>query len=206
MTNTSAAGEPKADASGPRKEADILRDKLKLYDIILNRYRTMIERSESKTIADLKALIQPKDETVVRVKDQLIDEFKPYLFEKHFYMVAERAHKFVSEMKTVKTPVDFWLTSKEFLELKGGDMMDKAVFLCSLLIALENNDAYVIVGVDGGTKIAVGHRTGNGWRFLDPTTGTSINGDKDALIKQWFAGAERMYEFNDREYNQLSEE
>jgi len=189
-----------------RSEVSILQDKIRFYELALGRYRQTIERSESKTIADLKALVEPNEETVIKVKDEIVAGMRPYIYDKHFPITAEAAHKVVREMRTLKNPIDFWLTPKELMSLRGGDPMDKAVFLCSLLIALENPDAYVIVGVDGGIKVAVGYRFNDEWRLLDTTSRATISGDKEKIIKEWFGDERQIYEFNNIHYNQIKGE
>lgn len=199
-------GEEKRDIVERRSEVNILRDKIAFYELVIDRYRQIIEGSESKTIADLKALIKPTDETIVKVKEDITKDMRPYIFDQHFNTAAEGAHKYVRETRTVKAPVDFWLTPAEIVNMRGGDPMDKAVFLCSLLIALENTDSYVIVGVNSGIKVAVGYKIGNEWRFIDPTSKATIKGDKESLLKEWFDGERQIYEFNNTYYNQLKGE
>ncbi|VVB73613.1 Uncharacterised protein [uncultured archaeon] len=189
-----------------RSEANILQDKIRLYELVLGRYRQMIEHSESKTIADLKAMIRPNDETVQKAKEEITSAMRPYIYDQHFDIAAEAAHKTVREMRTVKSLIDFWLTPKEMMNLRGGDPMDKAVFLCSLLIALDNPDSYVIVGVDSGIKVAVGYKFGEQWRLLDTTSKASVSGDKETLLKEWFGDERNIYEFNNIYYNQLKGE
>jgi hypothetical protein len=189
-----------------RSEASILQDKIRFYELVLNRYRQMIERNESKTIADLKALVEPKDETVARIRGEITAGMRPYIYDQHFQAAAEAAHKIVREMRTMKSPMDFWLEPKELIALRGGDPMDKAIFLCSLLIALENSDSYVIVGVNTGIKVAVGYKFGDTWRLIDTTSRASVSGEKDKILNEWFGGERQVYEFNNTYYNQLKGE
>ena len=189
-----------------RSEINRLKDMLRAYEQIIERYRTLIEREESKTIADLKLMIKPEDETIVRIRNEIIDKIRPYIFDQHFLVAAETAHKFVREVRTSKVPVDFWLTPKELIELRGGDPMDKAVFLCSLLVALENQEAYVVVGVNGGTKVAVAFKFKDDWYFIDPISRAQVKGEKEQLIQQWFASDKEVYEFNNKQYTQLKGE
>jgi len=189
-----------------RSEANILQDKIRFYELVLGRYRQMIEHSESKTIADLKAMIKPNDETVQKVKEEITSAMRPYIYDQHFQIAAESAHKTVREMRTLKSLIDFWLAPKEMLNLKGGDPMDKAVFLCSLLIALDNPDSYVIVGVDSGIKVAVGYKFGDQWHLLDTTSKANASGEKEKLIQAWFGDEHSVYEFNNIYYNQLKGE
>jgi len=189
-----------------RSELNMLKDKLKAYEKIIERYRQLIEREESKTVADLKSMVKPNDETIARIRNEITEKMRPYIFDQHFLIAAEAAHKFVREIRTSKVPVDFWLAPKELIELRGGDPMDKAVFLCSLLISLENSDSYIVVGVDGGIKVAVAFKFKEDWYLLDPTSRANVKGDKDSIIAQWFVSDKQVYEFNDKQYNQLKGE
>jgi hypothetical protein len=189
-----------------RDELRSCQDKLKLYELIFHRYKDMIEQRESKTVTDLKALIKPSDETIVRKKAELTDKIRPYIFEQHFLEAAEEAHKLVRTIRTYVLPVDFWLSPKEVLELRGGDPMDKAVFLCSLLIALENAESYVVAGTNKGIKIAVAFKFNNEWHLLDPISAQHVKGKKEDLVQQWFGDMNRVYEFNDKEYSLLKED
>jgi hypothetical protein len=189
-----------------RSDANVLKDKIRVYERIIDRYRSLIEREESKTIADLKSMIKPNDETIARIRNEITDKMRPYIFDQHFLVAAEAAHKFVREIRTRKVPVDFWLTPKDLIELRGGDPMDKAVFLCSLIVSLENSDSYVIVGVDSGIKVAVAFKFKEEWYLLDPSSRAQIKGEKDSLVEQWFKSDKQIYEFNDKQYNQLKAE
>lgn len=189
-----------------RDELRACQDKLRMYELIIKRYKDTIEQKESKTVTDLKGLIKPNDEIIARKKMEIVEKMRPYIFEQHFLSGAEEAHKFVRTIRTVILPVDFWLTPKEMIELRGGDPMDKAVFLCSLLVALENTDSYVVVGTNKGIKIAVAFEFKGEWHLLDPASEQHVKGRKEDLIQQWFGDMDRVYEFNDREYSLLKGE
>jgi len=198
--------EEKKEVPERRDELRTLQDRIKIYELIIERYRDYIEKSETKTIADLKSLISPNDEHIQKKKDELIDSIRPYIYEQHFLKAAELAHKFVREIRTYTTTINFWLTPKEMIDLRGGDPMDKAVFLCSLLVALENRDAHVIVGMNKGIKVAVGFMFNNEFIIIDPISTAKAKGEKDKIIDEWFKEDKRIYEFNDRNYSELKSE
>jgi hypothetical protein len=183
-----------------RDELRTCQDKLKVYELIIKRYKDLIEQKEAKSVSDLKALIKPTDEIIVRKRNDITEKIRPYIFEQHFLEAAEEAHKFIRTIRTMILPIDFWLTPKEIIEIRGGDPMDKAIFLCSLLIALENTDSYVIVGTSNGIKIAVGFELKGEWYLLDPTSEHHAKGKKEDIIQQWFGDMERVYAFNDKDY------
>ncbi|MEM2974707.1 MAG: hypothetical protein QW112_03760, partial [Candidatus Micrarchaeia archaeon] len=180
--------------------------RIKLYEIIIERYRDYIEKSETKTIADLKLLVRPNDEVIQKKKEDIIECMRPYIYEQHFQKAAEMAHKFVREIRTYTTTVNFWLTPKEMMNLRGGDPMDKAVFLCSLLVALENPESYVIVGMNKGIKVAVGCSFNNEFIIMDPISPATAKGEKDKIINEWFKNDKKIYDFNDRDYFEIKSE
>jgi len=188
-----------------RNELNILNDKIKLLELIIDRYRSTIEQSETKTIADIKALINPKDETVKRIASEIAGEFKPYIYDQNFLAAAQKVHEYVRQIRTVKTPIDFWLMPKDVIKLRAGDQMDKAVLLCSILMGLDNSDCYVIVGVNDGTKVVVAFKFNEEWYLMDPASKGMINGKKDDIIQQWLGDEENIYEFNNINYNQIKE-
>ena len=189
-----------------RDEIRTLEDKIKVLKIIISRYKEIIQRGETKTIADLKLMIVPDNETIVKKRNEITDKIRPYIYEQHFLDAAEEAHKIVSQIRTYSLQIDFWLTPEELIDLKGGDPMDKAIFLCSLLIALENIDSYVIVGINKGTKVAVGFTFNNEFHILDPISEIHNKGEKEEIINKWFEDDKKIYEFNDRDYNEIKGE
>jgi hypothetical protein len=198
--------EEKKEVPERRDELRTLQDRIRVYELIIERYRDYIEKSETKTIADLKSLISPNDEYIQKKKDELIESIRPYIYEQHFPKAAELVHKFVREIRTYTTSVNFWLTPKEMIELRGGDPMDKAIFLCSLLVALENQDAHIIVGMNKGIKVAVGFMFNNEFTIMDPISPAKAKGEKGKIIDEWFKDDKRIYEFNDRNYSELKSE
>jgi hypothetical protein len=188
-----------------RDEIRALRGKLKLFELIINRYRTLIERGETKTIADMKLLIKPADPAILKVKEEILEKFRPYIFEQCFLPAAEAAHEFVKAIRAEPTPVDFWLTPSEMLDVGSGDSMDKSIFLCSLLVALENVESYVIVGTNKTVKVAVGFSFAGEFHIIDPMSAEHLKGKKEEVIQQCFPDAVSIYSFNDREYLELKE-
>ncbi len=188
-----------------RNELNILNDKIKLLELIIDRYRSTIEQSETKTIADIKALINPSDETVKRIVSEITEEFKPYIYEQNFLAASKKAHEYVRKIRTIKTPIDFWLMPKDVVKLRAGDPMDKAVLLCSILMGLDNYDVFVIVGVNDGTKVVVTFKHNEIWYLMDPISNGMISGKKEDIIEQWLGDEDNIYEFNNVHYNQIKE-
>ncbi|MEM3369430.1 MAG: hypothetical protein QXE90_01060 [Candidatus Micrarchaeia archaeon] len=188
-----------------RNEINILKDKIKLLELIIDRYRSTIEQSETKTIADIKAMVNTKDEEVKKISEEIKSRFKPYIYERDFIAAAKEAHEYIRRIRTVRTPIDFWLMPKDIIKLRGGDPMDKAIFLCSILIALDNYDSYVVVGINDGTKVAVSFKFKDEWYVVDPTGSEMINGKKEELIERLMSDEKDIYEFNNIHYNKIKE-
>ena len=198
--------EEKKEIPDRRDEIRSLQDRVRLLEMVINRYRELIEEKEKKSISDLKLLVRPNDETVQKKKEEIIAGVRPYIYNQNFLKAAELCHKAVREIRTYNTPINFWLTPKEMMDLKGGDPMDKALFLCSLLIALENPEVHVIIGMNKGIKVAVGFMFNNEFHILDPISSISAKGEKAKIIDEWFRDDRKVYEFNDRNYVEIKSE
>jgi len=189
-------------------ELDVCRRRELIYRKIIERYRELIEASESKSIPELRSLVKPQSSSVIELKDKLTRESKPYEYEKDFLAAAQKAYEFVKdEIKTEHVPVEFWLSPRDILELKAADEMDKAILLCSLLIALGNKSAKVVVEMKGGLKHAfVMFSFGNRYYLFDPVHNINLAGSKEILEAQISSEKDEenkiVYEFNDVEYNE----
>ncbi len=177
-----------------------------LYKKIIERYQNVIEEGEAKSIPELKGLVQPQSQAIQKLKQELTSGFHPYIFERDFESVALKAFGFVrDDVLNEALPVQFWLSIEEIMELRVADEMDKAILLCSLLIALENNSAKVAVAMEGANRHAFVTFEFNGFfHLLDPFHGTTLSGAKSEVIDKFFEGKERgsVYEFNDNEYEE----
>lgn len=179
-----------------------------VYKKIVERYRELIEAAESKSIPELRSLVKPQSSSILEVREKITGGFGKYEYEKGFVAAAQKAYEFVKdEITTEHVPVEFWLSPKEILELKTADEMDKAIFLCSLLIALGNKGAKVVVEMKGGLKHAfVMFSFGNRYYLFDPVHSINLAGSKEILEAQISPGMDEenklVYEFNDVEYNE----
>jgi hypothetical protein len=204
--------EPKPEPDEATKECEseleVCRRRESIYKKIIERYRELIEAGESKSIPELRSLVRPQSSSVLELKDKLTREFKPYDYEKDFLTVSQKAYEFVKgEIKTEHVNIEFWLSPKDILELKAADEMDKAILLCSLLIALGNKAAKVVVEMKGGLKHAfVLFSFGNRFYLFDPVHDINLAGSKEILEAQISTEKDEenkiVYEFNDVEYNE----
>ncbi len=204
--------QPPAEAPKPGPEAKECEDcgpykrKVALYKKIIDRYKVLIEESEYKSIPELRSLIMPEDKAVLQVRDELIAGSSQYSYDKDFPKAAERAYAYCrDEIKNEFLPLDFWLAPADMVELKAADEMDKAIFLCSLLIALENQTAKVVVVAEERMRHAfVTFEFGDEFTLVDPAHEIHVSGEKDEIIRTYITKGEekQVYEFNNLEYNE----
>ena len=189
---------------------------VKLYSLILERYSDVINEHESKTVGEIKALVNKDDLTI----QSLSNEFKieDYDFENHYFQAAEKAFDYVrGEIIFVKPDanVAFWLTPKEIASEKIGDDEDQAVFLCSLLYSLGDEKAEVVIAEleNSGTHAFVITEWNKKFMILDPCQEHSFRdfyGEKREVLEKYsFQGShikKFLYKFNNSNYEQFSEQ
>jgi len=176
--------------------------KLRLYKLIIDRYHDKIEECETKTVSDLKLLIQPRHPLIVKIREAICEDFHPYLYEENFLGAAKMAFSRVAAFRTVSVPVPFWLTLDEVQELMAGDEIDKSIFLCSLLRALGSENARVFL-TDTQNSYVVFQHLGRNYvadhsqaGFAEPPQGKK----PVELLK-----GKVIYAFNDKEYDDYQE-
>ncbi len=184
-----------------------------LYHVLLEKYSDLINDFEKKTVGELKGLVNPNDLSIV----SLVESFKPegFVFEKDFFNSAKLAFEFVrDEIDFVKSKVNinFWLSPSEILKFRIGDDEDQAVFLCSLLLALGDKNAEVIIAElsDFSTHAFVLTEINNKFFLLDPSQNhefTEFSGLKKNVLKKYSfnnAGIKNfLYRFNNEKYEQF---
>ncbi len=180
------------------------KSKLNLLKLIIERYREQIEMGETKTIPDLRNLVDPNNKAIQQVKETITNDFHPYIYEKDFQSAADKAFSFLKEeIGDEALPVDFWLLPEEVLELKVADEMDKAIFLCSLLIALDNETAKVVVETNGERHALVLYEFNGTYHLMDPVHDLRISGTKEEILEKVKRGDSRpSYEFNNKGYEE----
>jgi len=190
--------------------------RLKLYRLLLRKYSKEINENEQKTIGEVKALVNGDDLTIQSV----VSGFKPeeYSFEKDYLKAAEQAFEFVKkEILYVKAdiPLDYFLSPVEILTGKVADDEDQAVFLCSMLLALEDEGASAVIAEldDLSTHAFVTIDVDGTAFFLDPAQQHSFNefsGSTPDVLKSYsFKGNKIkrfLYKFNRFEYKSFIEE
>ncbi|MEM3362328.1 MAG: hypothetical protein QXH71_01035 [Candidatus Anstonellaceae archaeon] len=192
------------------KQLEELQEQLKIKDLqieilylIIDRYRSIIEESESKSIAELSSLVKPLDGSVNEIKIYIQDQFHPYIYEQHFLLATQKALDIVFSWRKIKLPISFWLNFDEMVRLKAADDIDRAIFICSLFRSLGSDSAKVVISKD---KSAWVFFTFNNKDYIVDIAKKSMSAyPKDCQeLKEFFYSA--LYIFNDKEYKDLSED
>lgn len=179
-----------------------------LYLEIIMRYRNYIEENENVSVAELPKLVTPEDENVVGFANSIKSAFPNYSVEKNFAEAAEKAYKYVKETVVQATlPIEFWLSPNQVMKSGAGDLFDKAVLLCSLLIAIGNISTRVVIVIKPDERRFVVYSDYEK-RIIafDIENGvTEFLSKEDMLSNLKIKEGEDVtaYEFNDKMYNNL---
>ncbi|MFH1225248.1 MAG: hypothetical protein V1676_05590 [Candidatus Diapherotrites archaeon] len=220
--------------SGNEKQHEQVQDlRSRLYRTLLTRYSDLINEFEKKTVGELKSLVDEKDLTI----QSLLQEYRhaDYSFEKHYPQAAARILDFLQrDINYVESDleINFWLTPKEIMRGKIADDEDLAIFLCSLLSALGDSSAEVVIAelenltthafviteragtVHAGTGHAGAGQAANEragkFTLLDPSRShafSEFSGEKKEVLQKYTFNGQRirrfLYRFNSTNYEQF---
>ncbi len=197
-------GENTADAM-----EEALRHELKvnqLYLAIIARYREQIEEQEHISLVELQTLVTPRSELVIKKASEIKNSFGMYNYNSHFYEASIDVFYFVRNgIEDITMPIEFWLTPEDTLSFGIADLLDRNILLCSLLIALGNPSAKVLVYIrDNEKKMVTYYELGEKIYLLDFINGFKKFGSKAELLKHIGVGMESTcYEFNDNMYQNI---
>lgn len=187
--------------------------KCKFYKLLLEKFSEAVNNAGKKTVGEIKSLVNTEDLTI----QSIISEIKPkdFVFEQDFLKTAEKAFNYLIEEIDFVEPgisINFWLEPKEMLESGIADDEDLAVFLCTLLHALGNEESEVVIAeLDNlSTHAFVTFEFNQKFFILDPSQKHSFNAfsgsREEALSKYSFKNARIkrfLYKFNDKDYEQF---
>ncbi len=177
-----------------------------LYLAIITRYRDYIEEHEHLSVAELPSLVTPKNGAVEGKAAEIKSSFGTYSYKSSFKEASLKAFEFVkSEIEDAILPLQFWLTPEETLTFLTGDMIDKNVLLCSLLISLGNPSAKVLVCMkDGSRQVYTYYELDGRISLMELKDGITEFGSKADMLRTVGAGEDSIsYEFNDKMYVDL---
>lgn len=175
-----------------------------VYLFILSRYRDYIEEKERISVAELPILVTPKNQLVVKKVDEIKGLFNNYSYEVNFHEASLKAFQFVTEeIDDISLPLQFWLMPEETLQFMIGDLTDKGILLCSLLIALGNPSSKVFVAIDDNRRnVDVYYEFNDSIILFDMEEGgiKSFKKKDDMVSSFNLTDDSTAYEFNDQMY------
>jgi hypothetical protein len=190
-----------------KKEVERLGRLNQVYLAIISRYSDYIQEHEGLSVAELPTLVTPKNEAVARKAAEIKGVFGNYSYDRDFYQAATEAFKFVrDEIESAVLPLEFWLSPEDTLSYKMGDTMDKNILLCSVLVALGNPSAKVLVQMKGENVSVLVHCEFNSKECVfDLEDGAKEFESKEAMLASLNIDEETTaYEFNNQTYLDIS--
>jgi hypothetical protein len=193
------------------EDTELLKKYNQLYLEVILRYKEYIEEKESLYVAELPKLVVPENEDVVNIANRIKNSMPSYNYNDNYYDSARLAYSYVKdEITLANLPIQFWLTPDETIKCGAGDIFDKAVLLCSLLIALGDVSAKIIIKVkDSERDFVVYSEFNNIIIAIDLESGIKEYKNKEELLRAMGiknaddSGEVTAYEFNDKMYNSL---
>lgn len=178
-----------------------------LYLAIVSRYRDYIEEMEHLSVAELSTLVIPKNPVIAKKADEIKSSFGMYNYVSNFYEASIIAFYFVkNEIMDAVMPLQFWLTPEETMTFGIGDVIDRNILLCSLLIALGNPSAKVLVSVKNSNRSILAYYEFEDRAYiLDFSVGFKKFESRNELIKSLGLDDDTVaYEFNDIAYMDIA--
>ncbi|MCL4380921.1 hypothetical protein M1141_01450 [Candidatus Marsarchaeota archaeon] len=177
-----------------------------IYLSIILRYKEYIEEKERISVAELPRFIIPKNAKIQQKIEDLKSGFENYVYEKDFYYASLIAYDFVKDNITeINLPIEFWFYPNEILEFLIGDMMDKNILLCSLLVGLGNPSAKVFTAINNNKQDIFTYYEFNGRVYkMDIKGEVSSFESKEKMLQTVLINNETTaYEFNNHVYNDM---
>jgi hypothetical protein len=174
-----------------------------LYLAIISRYKEYIEEKESLSVAELPTLVMPNSEKVRERVEEIKSKFLNYTYDNDFQEASLMAFNFVDEeIEDVTLPLQFWITPDETITFMMGDVIDKAILLCSMLVKIGNPSARVFVKIDNTTRrVFVYYEFRNRVWVLENGRESRGYENRNAMLKELEFNDETIaYEFNNQMY------
>ena len=176
-----------------------------IYLGIILRYRSYIEEKESLYVAELPTLVTPDHESIVGFANSIKAKYQSYSYEDNFYESATFAYEYVkNKIINVTMPVQFWLNPSQTLNYGAGDVFDKIVLLCTLLVALGNASTKAMAIIRGNDRRFLVYFEFEGRIIsMDLENGIEKFDKREELLARFGVkddGEVSAYEFNDKMY------
>jgi hypothetical protein len=174
--------------------------KLRLYRLIVERYKDMISKEEERSVTQIRSSISPYGEFIKLVRDRLTSQFNPYEYDKNFFQAVQSAIEYIKGISTFRAIPVFWMTFEEIEKIKVASAMDKALYLAAILRALESKDVKVMVTKKDNIYVGFSFE-GKDFLIL-PESGSLLSAD-DATAR--FSEDPLSYSFSDLFYENFEE-
>ena len=189
-------------------DVESLRKYNDLYLEVIMQNKDKIEEEQKLYVAELPKLVTPSDESVAAKCKGMTSRFSAYNYDRDFPAAAGSAYEYVQSLKTVDLPIEYWLKPSQVIKYGAGDVFDKAVLLCSLLIALGNVSTKVVILINENDErtIAVYCEFNGRVLAMETEKGSRVFPSIDAFMASLGIRKDRdvtAYEFNDRTYSNL---
>jgi hypothetical protein len=199
--------------SGNKNLSTSIKDNIqnKYYEQILDKYKDLINEQERKTIAQIKATVNPTDLTI----KSIISKYKPigYDCSKDYIETLRKIYAFLkAEIEVVKTDIKilYWLDSTSIIKNKMCDEQDVSSLLCSIMQGLNDQEAQVFVVIleDDKTHAFVKTKYKNLFYIFDLTQKGPfemfVNSDEKKLMDDYrfngLAIKKVIYRYNQNNY------
>lgn len=189
-------------------ENDALKAYNNIYLEIIMRYKEQIEEKEGLYLADLPKLVTPNDDNVMLLSKDIQANFPVFDYDENFPEAARLAYEYVKNKITpISLPIQFWLRPAQTIRYSAGDIFDKAVLLCSLLIAMGNvSSRIMVVAKDTDRTFIVYAEFKDKLIAIDLEKGVEDFANLDELLKELKVDSNddtTAYEFNDKMYRDI---
>src|SRR3989338_10522870 len=151
--------------------------KLRLYMLIVNRYKSLISEKENKSISEIRQRVSPYNDFISALKTRLAGGINHYSYEKHFLQAIQAVLGYLREIHNFEFLLPFWMSFEEMDQLKAAGPMDKAILCAALLRALGSDDCKVYVTKKG--NVFVGFKWSKESYIIEPK-GSSVLSGADA--------------------------
>jgi len=176
--------------------------RISLLKLVIDRYREKIEEYETKSVADMKGMVTPREQHISEIKEKITEEFHPYVYDEHFLSAAKMCFEFVSSFRTVSLPVSFWLSFSDMKELMAGDEIDKSLLFCSLLRSLGSESAKVFVTDSRNSYVLFQF---GGKSFVADHSKKELQAAESGAEAFKLLSGKILYSFSDKEYEDFAE-
>ncbi len=121
-----------------------LETKLKIYMLIVSRYKNLISKSEEKSITEIRERCSPHQDFIKLLKTRLAPH-EPYSYASDFLSAVDRVLGYSRSIQNIELLLTFWMDFKDIDTIKASNLMDKALLITALLRAFGSESARIFV-------------------------------------------------------------